>query len=132
MNRRLFGISALLLAGGLLGVEGFHYRAAASGPTVTWQGYITDTWCGVNRDTKAPTVECTQECIRDKNAQYAFYNLSDQKVYVLKPQKDIVKYAGELVNITGTVGDAVRFATMRGPREGNILTPVSVSPVQTR
>ena len=97
----------------------------------TWKGYVTDTWCGVNRDTKAPTSECTRECVASKGAKYAFYNLADGKVYVLNPQTEAAKYAGQRVTVTGVAGSqAIAVKTMRGASEAKTLEASAISPDQ--
>src|ERR1700753_2137472 len=93
---RLTASALFLSAAALLG--------SSAGKTVTWNGYVTDTWCGVNRDTKAPTVECTNECVQSNRAKYAFYNFADGKVYLLNPQAEAAKYAGKQVVGSGTGG----------------------------
>lgn len=102
--------------------------AHAKGTGDSWKGYVTDTWCGVNRDTKAPSVECTNLCVKTKGAKFAFYNLADKKVYILNPQSLAGEYAGQLVTVTGTVGTEVqKFDTMRGVSEGQTMMASSIS-----
>jgi hypothetical protein len=112
---------ALLFAGALLPVM------ATTPDTQVLKGYVTDTWCGVNRSKKPPTAECTRECVADRHAQYAFYNFADKKVYVLNPQNLAKNYAGRRVVVTGTVGDPVKFETVDGPARGAVITASSIS-----
>jgi hypothetical protein len=108
--------------------SGVTLLARASHEDIRLDGYVTDTWCGVNRDTKAPTAECTKSCVKTQSAKYAFYNFADQKVYILNPQSLAEKYAGDKVTIWGTIDRATQaFATMRGPGEGQTITAHSIS-----
>jgi hypothetical protein len=123
-NRARFAvvIPALLLASSAS-------PASDEGKTRTWEGYVTDTWCGVNRDNKAPTVECTRQCVQDGTGKYAFYNFADGKVYVLNPQAEAAKYAAQRVVVRGEVdGVNVHVKTMRGDREDQTITAVSITP----
>lgn len=105
------------------------HPASDEGRTKTWEGYVTDTWCGVNRDTKAPTVECTRQCVRDGSGKYAFYNFADGKVYILNPQTEAAKYAARRVVVHGEVdGVNVHVKTMRGDREDQTITAISIMP----
>ena len=62
------------------------FLTAANSKTETWKGYVTDTWCGLHRETEAPTVACTNLCLNNKGAKYALYNVVNKKLYVLNPQ----------------------------------------------
>src|SRR6185437_5062947 len=67
-----------LAAGAILFFAGSLILFAANRPEQTWQGYVTDTYCGFNRANKAPTKSCTLECIKNEHAKYAFYNFADK------------------------------------------------------
>lgn len=121
-KRFLTAALALLFAGAL------SLLMAASGGARVWKGYVTDNWCGVNRVRKAPTAECTVRCVKDLHAQYAFFNFADKRVYVLNPQSLAAKYAGQTVVVKGTVSGRVKFATMKGPATGAVMTATSISP----
>lgn len=123
MTKRLLDIAAILLFAGSL-----NSLAAASGPAQTWKGYVTDTYCGFNRVNKAPTKFCTLECLKNEQAKYAFYNFADKKVYILNPQSEAAKYAGQTVTVKGTVGGHEEFATGKGPSAGAIITASSITP----
>lgn len=99
--------------------------AAPNAPTHTWKGYVTDTYCGYNRVNKAPTAECTLKCVKDQHAQYAFFNFTDKKVYILNPQSEAAKYAGQTVEVKGTVAGSEKFATGNGPSSGAVITASS-------
>jgi hypothetical protein len=115
--------TASLLTTGLLAVAA---GAAPNGQSM--KGYVTDTWCGVNRDTKAPTAECTRACVQTKGAKYAFYNLADKKLYVLEPQSLVAAYAGETVIVRGTTGNQVQqLKTMRGDLSSKTLIVSAIS-----
>lgn len=123
MTSRLLGIAAILLFAGSL-----NSLVAASGPAQTWKGYVTDTYCGFNRVNKAPTKSCTLECIKNQHAKYAFYNFADKKVYILNPQSEAAKHAGQTVTVKGTVGGQEKFATGQGSSAGAIITASSITP----
>lgn len=122
MNQRmLLAIAAIALAT-------LSASAAKGTATRTFKGYVTDTYCGFNRVNQPPTKKCTLECVRDRHAKYAFFNFANQKVYVLNPQEEAAKYAGQTVVIQGTVGGHANFTTMRGPDSGAIITALSIAP----
>ena len=128
MNK--FGLAATTLVFSSIALIAFVRPAPAAGAKVeTWKGYVTDTWCGVDRERKPPTVECTHECVQAGRGTYAFYNFADGKVYVLNPQDKAAKYAGQRVTISGTVDDtAVHMKTQRGDREGKTITAAAILP----
>lgn len=117
-----------LAAGAMLFFAGSLMLFAANRPEQTWQGYVTDTYCGFNRVNKAPTKSCTLECIKNEHAKYAFYNFADKKVYVLNPQVEAAKYAGKTVTVKGTVSAHEKFATGKGPSAGAVITASSITP----
>jgi hypothetical protein len=123
MTRRLFAVSLLLLFAAPLTL-----CAGPNGPSHTWKGYVTDTFCGFNRATKPPTASCTFKCVEEQHAKYAFYNFADKKVYVLNPQDEAAKFAGQAVVVTGIVGGHEEFATEKGPSAGAIITASSITP----
>lgn len=102
--------------------------AAGNGANVAWKGYVTDTWCGLNRTKRAPTAECTVQCVKDRQAKYAFFNFADQKVYVLNPQDLAARYAGRTVMVKGTVAGQEKFQTAKGPGTGTVITASSITP----
>ncbi|MGH9469314.1 MAG: hypothetical protein ACRD1N_03095 [Terriglobia bacterium] len=101
---------------------------AAGGGANTWKGYVTDTWCGLNRAQAAPTAECTVSCVKGHHAKYAFFNFADQKVYVLNPQNLAARYAGQKVVVKGTAGGQEQFQTEKGPATGAVITASSITP----
>lgn len=123
MVRLPFTAALLFLFAGSLS-----FVAPANNPTVTWSGYVTDTYCGFNRVDKPPTASCTKECVKNKAAKYAFFNLADKKVYILNPQAEAAKYAGQTVMVKGTLGGLEKFSTGQGPSSGAILTASSITP----
>ena len=128
MNRFRFAAITLVLSA--IALVSFVRTAPAAGAKAeTWKGYVTDTWCGVDRERKPPTVECTHECVQAGRGTYAFYDFADGKVYVLNPQALAAKYAGRQVTISGTVDEAtIHMKTQRGDREGKTITASSISP----
>jgi hypothetical protein len=123
MKTRILALTIVLLFAGAVSV-----LMAAGGGTRVWKGYVTDTWCGLNRINKPPTAECTVSCVKNRHAQYAFFNFADQKVYVLNPQSLAAKYAGQTIEVTGTIDGRVKFDTMKGPETGAIITASSITP----
>ena len=126
MTRRFAVAFAAVVLAGALGA------AAASDETQTLKGYVTDTYCGLNRVSRPPTKECTLKCIKEDNAKYAFFNLADKKVYILNPQSEAAKYAGETVVVTGAVGGNESFTTMKGSDSGAVITASSITPESSR
>ena len=122
MVKLSFSAALLFLFAGSLS-----FLAPASGPTVTWSGYVTDTYCGYNRVNQPPTASCTRECVKNEHAKYAFFNFADKKVYILNPQKEAAKYAGQTVTVKGTVSGLEKFATGKGASSGAILTASSIT-----
>lgn len=97
-------------------------------PRVTWNGYVTDTYCGFNRVSEPPTASCTNDCVKNKGAKYAFFNFADKKVYVLNPQAEAAKYAGQSVTVKGTLSGLEKFATRKGQGSGAIIIASSITP----
>lgn len=126
MKRFAIAIAAAAVLAVALGLS-----AADSSGTQTLKGYVTDTWCGLNRVSRAPTAQCTLECVKNQHAKYAFFNFADKKVYILNPQSEAAKYAGQTVVVKGTVGGREQFNTMKGPDAGAIITASSISPEGT-
>lgn len=123
MVRLSFAAALLFLFAGSLS-----FLAPGNNPTVTWNGYVTDTYCGFNRANKPPTASCTSKCVKDKGAKYAFFNLEDKRVYILNPQAEAAKYAGQAVTVTGTLGGIEKFTTGKGPSSGTVITASSITP----
>ncbi|MGI9074910.1 MAG: hypothetical protein ACR2JB_27170 [Bryobacteraceae bacterium] len=76
--------------------------AAFSQSSQTLTGTVTDTMCGAKHMmTNVTPAQCTRECVK-QGSDYAL--VSDGKVYTLKGDtKQIDKYAGEAVTVTGKV-----------------------------
>ena len=102
--------------------------AAGNDETQTLRGYVTDTYCGLNRVSRPPTKECTLKCVQEEHAKYAFFNFADKKVYILNPQDEAAKYAGQTVVVEGTVGGNEQFTTMKGTDSGAVITASSIAP----
>jgi hypothetical protein len=127
MTRRLFGAGLLFLFAGSLSV-----LAAPNGATQTWTGYVTDTYCGYNRVNKPPTATCTYKCVEEQHAKYAFFNFADKKVYVLDPQSQAAKYAGQTVTVKGSLAGHEAFATSKGESSGEIIAASSITPAASK
>ena len=123
MTKRSFVATALFFFGAPLTV-----LAAPKGTTKTWKGYITDTYCGFNRVNEPPTASCTTKCVQEQHAKYAFFNFADKKVYVLNPQDEAAKYAGQTVTVAGTVSGLEKFATRKRQSSGAIITASAITP----
>lgn len=123
MVRLPFTAALLFLFAGSLS-----FVAPSRNPSVTWSGYVTDTYCGFNRVSKPPTASCTMECVKNKDAKYALFNFADKKVYVLNPQAEAAKYAGQTVVVKGTLGGMEKFSAREGPSLGAILVASSITP----
>lgn len=106
----------------------FTLPAAAAGDAQTLKGYVTDTYCGLNRVSRPPTKECTLKCVKDDHAKYAFFNFADKKVYILNPQDEAAKFAGQTVVVKGTVEGSEAFTTMKGQDSGAIISATSIAP----
>src|SRR3954466_2122154 len=76
--------------------------AAFSQSSQTLTGTVTDTMCGAKHMmTNVTPAQCTRECLKQGSD---FGLLSNGKVYTLKGDtKQIDKYAGETVTVTGKV-----------------------------
>lgn len=125
MKRFLIALAAVLVAASFsLSVM------AGADETQTLKGYVTDTYCGFNRVSRPPTKECTLKCVKDDHAKYAFFNFADKKVYILNPQDEAAKYAGQTVVVKGTVSGNEAFTTMKGSDSGSIITASSITPAE--
>lgn len=129
MTKRFVIAMAAAVFAGALSLSAASGGAGRPGDgTETLKGYVTDTWCGLNRVNRPPTAECTLECVNKQHAKYAFFNFADKKVYILNPQSEAAKYAGQTVVVQGTVGGREEFTTMKGPDAGAVITASSISP----
>jgi hypothetical protein len=103
-KRTIIALAVAVFAGALT------LSAADDGATQTLKGYVTDTYCGLNRVNRPPTAECTVKCVKEDHA----------------------KYAGQTVVVKGTVGGHEDFTTMKGPDSGAIITASSITPADGR
>jgi hypothetical protein len=122
MTKRLVMLLAAVMVAAALSLS------AGESETQTLKGYVTDTYCGFNRVSRPPRKECTLKCVKEDNAKYAFFNFADKKVYILNPQSEAEKYAGQTVVVTGTVGGNEQFTTMKGSDSGSVITASSITP----
>lgn len=127
MVKRFLAIGAAVVLAGALS-----FLAAASSKTQTWKGYVTDTWCGLHRETEAPTVACTKLCLSNKGAKYALFDVVNNKLYVLNPQDQAAKYAAQMVTVTGTLGDDTKMVTAQGTMQGSTIVASSIVPVPSK
>lgn len=66
-------------------------------------GFVTDTWCG-RRGANARHAEHARRTVASGVAQYALYDETTKRLYILEPQATAAQYAGQRVKITGTLG----------------------------
>jgi hypothetical protein len=125
--KRFWVASAVILFAGALS-----FVAAANSKTETWKGYVTDTWCGLDRETKAPTVACTNLCLGNKGAKYALFDVVNNKLYILNPQEQAAKYAAQLVTVTGTLGETAQMVTAKGTISGSTIVASSISAARSK
>jgi len=124
---------SVIVAGvALLFAVSLNVLAAGGAQGRVWKGYVTDTWCGLNRVSKPPSLECTVSCVKNRHAKYAFVNFADKKVYVLNPQTLAAKYAGQTVVVRGMVAGQERFETIKGSQTGAIITASSITAEQDK
>jgi len=128
ISKRFSVAFAVILFAGALS-----FLAAANSKTETWKGYVTDTWCGLHRETEAPTVACTNLCLSNKGAKYALFDVVNNKLYVLNPQEQAAKYAAQLVTVTGTLGGgSTQMVTAQGTISGSTIVASSISAVRSK
>jgi hypothetical protein len=122
----------LAIGGAVVFAGALSFLAAASSKTQSWKGYVTDTWCGLHRQTEAPTVACTRLCLSNKGAKYALFDVVNNKLYVLNPQDQAAKYAAKMVTVTGTLGDDTKMVTAQGTIQGSTIVASSIVPVPSK
>ena len=127
INKRFSAAFAVILFAGALS-----FLAAENSKTETWKGYVTDTWCGLHRETEAPTVACTKLCLSNKGAKYALFDVVNNKLYVLNPQEQAAKYAAKMVIVTGTLGDNAQMVTAQGTIQGSTIVASSIVPAPSK
>ena len=127
ISKRFWVACAVILLAGALS-----FLTAANSKTQTWKGYVTDTWCGLHRETEAPTVACTNLCLSNKGAKYALFDIVNNKLYVLNPQEQAAKYAAKMVIVTGTLGDSTQMVTAQGTIPGSTIIASSIAVVPSK
>jgi hypothetical protein len=68
-----------------------------------WQGFVTDTHCGTNCQTRknmTPDKKCVDRCVR-QGSKYGLW--VGRHVYELEPQSKAARYAVSDVSVTGTL-----------------------------
>ena len=126
VGKRFLTACAVILFAGALSF------LAANSKTETWKGYVTDTWCGLHRETEKPTVACTNLCLSNKGAKYALFDVVNNKLYVLNPQEQAAKFAAQLVTVTGTLTGSTQMVTAQGTISGNTILASSISAVPSK
>lgn len=77
----------------------------------SWKGWITDSRCGA-AGADPGDKDCAKSCVK-RGARYVFVDDADKKVYLLDPQEKVEPYAGEHVQVQGTVeGHTLKFSGM--------------------
>jgi hypothetical protein len=90
--------SAMTIA--VLLLVAFGTQAQTSEKTVT--GFVTDTWCG-RKGANDKHADHARRSVASGVAQYALYDEASKKLYILAPQSTAAQYAGQRVQITGTL-----------------------------
>lgn len=86
-------------------------RAAEKG---MWEGYVTDSICGLKGTTQTEIAMSAHECVAEKHAKYVLYNPETKKSYVVEPQAKVFEDAGYYVMIDGTMeGDTIQMTSIR-------------------
>jgi hypothetical protein len=91
-------VTTLLLASGSFG-----YTQESK----TWDGFVTDTHCGTNcQRTSAMTPDraCIRLCVKRGSKYGLWYG---DHVYLLEPQSEASKFAGEKVHVFGNISNQV-------------------------
>ncbi len=94
-------LTSILFAGAL---------AASAASQQTFSGVITDSMCGKNHAAMniSPDSKCVLECVKhDKSFKYALFD--GKNVYVLSDQKTPERFAGQKVNVTGSLHEKTRI-----------------------
>jgi hypothetical protein len=76
----------------------------------TFNGVITDTMCGKSHAMMGvkPDSKCVLDCVKhDKSVKFALYD--GKEVYVLSDQKSPEQFAGQKVNVTGTLNEKTKI-----------------------
>lgn len=69
--------------------------------TMTWTGWISNSACGA-KDANADGKQCTEKCVKDKNASYVFVNDKNKKIYKIHNQDSVTEAnLGQEVKVTG-------------------------------
>lgn len=74
---------------------------AYAGDKGTWTGYISDAHCGAKEDLSTHAA-CAQKCV--KGGEAPVFVVGD-KVYAISNPKEVAKFIGDKVKITGTITD---------------------------
>src|SRR5665213_3960177 len=106
MKKRFLAVFAGLLFAGALS-----YLGAADAKTGTWKGIVTDQMCA-QKGVKLDDAECAAKCV-SLGSKWALYDTSTKKVYVLNPQDQASKHAGQTVTVKGSMdGDTITAASI--------------------
>lgn len=81
--------------------------AAAAAPK-SYTGFITDSMCGADHAQMGvkPNDKCVRECVKHG---YKYALLVGKDVYVLSDQQTPEKFAGQKVNVTGTLYEKTKI-----------------------
>jgi hypothetical protein len=98
----------------LLAACGLSVMAQEAKP-MRFTGIVTDQMCA-NKGVKLDDAACAAKCVA-AGSKYALYDTSTKKVYVLNPQDEAAKHAGQTVNVRGTVdGDTITATAINTPK----------------
>ncbi len=79
--------------------------AFAAGSAQTFTGMITDSMCGKSHKAMGvtPDSKCVKDCVRADPSHYKYSLYDGKSVYVLSDQQAPERFAGQKVNVKGTL-----------------------------
>jgi hypothetical protein len=103
----------------------------AAGPCCAWArgraehggqefvGQISDSLCGLKHP-MSDARRCTLGCVKGFGAKFVLADLAHNKVYKLSNQGKARPFAGEMVDVTGTLdGDMIHVTSIRAAQNAN-------------
>jgi hypothetical protein len=99
----------------MLGVALGAWTAVASAAAVAapaeWQGYVTDTHCGVRGASKDHTLKCVEKCMKSGSKAQLWVE-SEKKAYDLDGVQKVKDLVGTRVTVKGTLDPATNTITV--------------------
>lgn len=97
---------------GLLMLGSFSLAAQKKSSDSAFYGKISDDMCGLKHSMGGSDKDCTESCVKG-GSKYVLADLKNQKVYQLSDQDKPKAFAGEDVEVTGTLsGDTITVASI--------------------